>query len=615
MHSHFVRLILRGFLLTILCVIYSGSISAFPTYDGCKDCHKSFTKSPYKSLRDDTSWGDDLMDRHTTFVGGACDACHKTGGKGNVFLNYSIDTALPKSCVGCHGRDEDVTGNCTGRGGGREEECGSSAGLRQHHELKVGVDTCNSCHTGDAVPVGEDINPFNYGRNRVVMQDACNLDGSESRVGISGLDNDGDGQWDQSDSDCQASTLTCMELGALAYDDWTHTEAGGKGVLPTGALESDYVRCKACHGWDHSGTDGGYHKRSREQGRANAGYGDTDKSNRNINLTSRNGADISAEMIWHQGSGRSFTDGAASWVSLDDNHSAANKAAHATGYTLGNQHPDFSGGDMTAEQVDCLVEFLNSEDADPGTYFSAIDTSQNPVQYTIVDSADALAGEAYYEANCSVCHGDPAKDHNGDNGGNPTGGVLAYLAGDGKFSEFAHKTRWGIPGSIMTRAAIGSPDSSNVANMMLYLQELGGTGFAINTGLSGDWFNQAERDGEGFLIDVGTNLVGDTVVIVAFYTYDSMANQAWILGAGVADGNSVVADLFFGEDNFWGDELVSGGTSNTPWGNITFSFSSCTEGHVALIPDLEMQGRGFTSLEYDVKRDLLLHDACPSPEE
>ena len=400
-----------------------------------------------------------------------------------------------------------------------------------------------------------------------------------------------------------------VQQGALAWDNWTKTDAGGSGSLPDGETNGDYIRCKACHGWDAQGTQGGYIRRSRKDTRPNAGAGDGDTTSRAITR----GA-ITAAMIAHEGTGRTMAEGSGSWVPLNDMgmHQSANKAAHSAGYTLGNQHPDFSGGDMTEAQMNNLAEFLNYMDANHTTYFSNIDPSQNPVLYTIVDTADAAAGETFYNSNCMGCHGDPATDHNGGNGGAPSGGILAYLAQDGKFSEFSHKSRWGIPDTAMSYGSMGSPTSANVADMMLWLQELGGTGFAINMGLSGDWFNQAERDGEGFLIDVGKNLEGDTVVIVAFYTYDSLGNQAWMIGAGTADGNEVVVDLILGEDNSWGDDLVSGGTTATPWGTITFTFSSCTAGHIAMVPNMDMEGRGFTTLEYDVTRDLLIHDACPT---
>ncbi len=462
---------------TLLFVLFSGPAFAYPDYDGCKSCHGDFEENNYVSKHDGASWNRSLMSGHEDFVGDKCNACHKDGSKGSVYLNYSIDATLSKSCVGCHGREEDVNGSCVG-GSGTQVQCGAGTGLRRMHEMNVSAGICSSCHSGDPVPAGENILPFNYGKSGVQMTDACDADSSESRFGSTGLDNDGDGPRDGSDSDCQqvvntpptqpgslsASALTassatvswgastdadgdtityqvdyrqnggvnwsnggsttstsrtlsgltaeqfydvrvtpndgavngperlatnlfqttapvqsnCLDLGALAYDDWTKTDAGGSGSLPAGATSADYVRCKACHGWDHMGTDGGYARRTRNAGRPNAGAGDSDQTSRNISLAARAGADVTAGMVLHTGNGRLFTEGAGSWVALDDTHSAANKAAHSNGYTLGNQHPDFTSGALTQEQVDCLVEFLNAPSADPAAYFSAIDPGPNP---------------------------------------------------------------------------------------------------------------------------------------------------------------------------------------------------------------------------------------------
>ena len=445
---------------------------------------------------------------------------------------------------------------------------------------------------------------------------------------------------------------TAVEQGALAYSNWTKTDAGGSGALPIGVESQDYIRCKACHGWDRLGTDGGYARRSRQSSRPNAGAGDGDVTSRVIrgtipkfsfvrevvytdpdsgNITcndiNQNGICpeeyfvrhpfdyVTADMVTHAGTGRDYIDGRASWVALVWPHSAENKAAHANGYTLGNQHPDFTiAGGLTQTQIDNLVAFLNYEDGKPGAYFSNINPTMYPVLYTIVDSADATAGETFYDSNCNDCHGDPATDHDGLNDGHPDGGLLAYLANDGKFSEFAHKTRWGIPNTIMDRSTIGSPTLQNIADVMLYLQELGGTGFAINPGLSGHWWGGETRSGEGFMVDVSHNLADETIIIVSFYTYDSLGNQTWLVGAGQIDGNTAVITMTIPEGAMWGADFDPADLADprTPWGTGTFTFTSCGAGNVALVPNVEMQGRGFTDLSYDINRDILIPGVtCP----
>jgi len=214
---------LVGSIGALLFILFSSVAFAYPTYDGCKNCHGDFEDDNYVSLQDGAGWGRSLMDRHETFVGDNCDACHKSGSKGDVYLNFSIDGSLSKSCVGCHGRQDDVNGNCSG-GDGVQVECGSGAGLRQMHDMNVGASTCSSCHSGDPVPVGEHITPPFYGRSGVVMKDSCDADSTESQFGATGLDNDGDGQRDAGDSDCQENSPP-TQPGALSASTLTASSA------------------------------------------------------------------------------------------------------------------------------------------------------------------------------------------------------------------------------------------------------------------------------------------------------------------------------------------------------------------------------------------------------
>ena len=216
---------LATLMVVVAFVIFSNAVSAFPTYTGCASCHGDFNNGTYTSLQDGTSWGATLMDGHKPFVADNCDACHKSGAKGEVYLNFSKGSSLSKSCVGCHGRDEDVTGNCTGEGTGLEAECGSGAGLRQMHALNVPASDCGSCHSSDPTPIGEQTLPYNYGLGGVVMQDSCDGDSTESQFGSTGLDNDGDGLRDGGDSDCQGGNTPPTQPGPLSASAVTTNSA------------------------------------------------------------------------------------------------------------------------------------------------------------------------------------------------------------------------------------------------------------------------------------------------------------------------------------------------------------------------------------------------------
>ena len=389
----------------------------------------------------------------------------------------------------------------------------------------------------------------------------------------------------------------CIALGALVYDNWTTTDAGGSG-MPAGESVVDYLRCKSCHGWDRLGLYGGYVRRTRTAERPNAGLGDSDTRQRNIAPGLGNFYHISTAGVLQTGTGRAYEDGSGSWVEL-----SVDPVAHATGFTLGNQHPDFSttganAGDivLTQDQLDCVVDFVNFGDADPHFYFLDIEQEHDPVLYTINAAANSAAGQVFYDDNCRACHGDPAVDFQGANNGKPEGGMLAYLRQDGKYSEFVHKARWGIPDTTMTRATIGTPTSQDMLDVMLYLQESNTSEFVVTSGISGTWYNAA-RSGEGFMIDVAA----EGIVAVSFYTYDTVGEQMWIIGAGTVNGNVFVIDFEVADGGIYGSGFDPTTVTHYPWGTGTFTFSSCYAGEAEITPNANYSGV-FETQTIDISR-------------
>lgn len=403
----------------------------------------------------------------------------------------------------------------------------------------------------------------------------------------------------------------CIELGALAYDDWTSIDGGGSG-LPAGESNVEYLRCKSCHGWDRLGEYGGYVRRERTADQPNAGLGDPNTVTRNISPGLGNFFHIDADQVLHEGTGRRFEDGSGSWVPLDEDASA-----HAAGYTLGNLHPDFSttganAGDtvLTQDQVDCLVDFVNYGDADPKFYFQEVDQHQDPVVYTINSAADAPAGETYYQQNCRGCHGEPEENANG---ALAEGGLVTYLQQDGAYSSFVHRARWGVPDTIMTRSAIGTPDSQDMLNLMLYLQQYvaENTEFTVTGGISGTWYLLA-RDGEGFVLDVAPREEDSWEMVATYYTYDGSGNQVWLIGSAMTAADSVTVPVYITEGGTFGSGFDPNTIVQMNWGTIEFVFGSCTSGHVWVEPndDALAAGMGFEAVDFDITRLTPPH-GCP----
>jgi hypothetical protein len=179
---------------------------AFPTYSGwpqgeCLDCHGDFRASIYHPPSRDQEWTDQfgagaLHGNHWDMVSFDCDACHLGPDRSVVSMSESDSAAFPMSCIGCHGRAEHDAGGLV-----------TAAGLRRHH-WNAGV-PCTPCHQDSEpaagfTPVGEDVFPPSYDALGI---DPCNFAPEllEDFAGSAlGLDNDGDGFYDEDDLDCVA---------------------------------------------------------------------------------------------------------------------------------------------------------------------------------------------------------------------------------------------------------------------------------------------------------------------------------------------------------------------------------------------------------------------------
>ena len=175
--------------------------------DGCDNCHGDFFAGSYPSntAQDPATWtsgvdtgapgeAGSLHQGHIEFSGGVCDSCHGSfppnigGPSGDGF----------KSCVGCHGREEDSN----------TADLNIGSGLRQHHTNSTDfAGNCGGCHSDNNpatfTPVGEEVPPARYASLAWVP---CNANGSETQFGSLGLDNDGDLDYDEADQDCVACT-------------------------------------------------------------------------------------------------------------------------------------------------------------------------------------------------------------------------------------------------------------------------------------------------------------------------------------------------------------------------------------------------------------------------
>jgi mono/diheme cytochrome c family protein len=417
----------------------------------------------------------------------------------------------------------------------------------------------------------------------------------------------------------------CIASGGLAWDNMSQIDAGGTGVLPAAEPNKDYQRCKACHGWDQLGTDGGYARRSRKETRPNAGYEDPNTVSRNISTGFGGHSPITIDMVLHAGTGRSWGDGSAVYDDADPWGPGAQK---------GNEHPDLSASGInnpdvpSNEQIRCLTAFLNYPEARANQVFSMVKPNSDPAsavpswcasgqctEYMIVSTADAARGDAWYHdpagGNCVTCHGEPT-DEMGPIAPGPEGGLQAFLQSDGKYSEFRHKVQWGQAGDdLMTRANMNNPTAADIADVLAYLQ----VGLEVDVGMAEielgglAWDNMSKIDAGGTDLLPAAEPNKDYQRCKACHGWDQLGTDGGYArrsrkdtrpNAGFEDPNTVSRnvsnDAVFGNAGAISEAMVLHAGSGRSWaeGSAAFDSASMPWGEGAQKgnehPDLSMGG-------------------------
>jgi hypothetical protein len=135
--------------------------------------------------------------------------------------------------------------------------------------------------------------------------------------------------------------------------------------------------------------------------------------------------------------------------------------------------------------------------------------------------------------------------------------------------------------------------------------------FQFNAGLNGNWWNGLDRNGEGVQVEVSDGGDGSLILVATIYSYDNMGNQIFLIAVGTVNGDTAEVDVFITEGGVWGDDFDPELVNETQWGTGTFSTSGCEAMHMALRPNAEFQGMGYTDLTYGLVR--LTTPAVPCP--
>ena len=114
-------------------------------------------------------------------------------------------------------------------------------------------------------------------------------------------------------------------------------------------------------------------------------------------------------------------------------------------------------------------------------------------------------------------------------------------------------------------------------------------GRAVDGRHSGTWYN-AQRSGEGLMLE----LVNDDnpTAVVSFYTYtpDGTGDQVWLIGSGPLVGDTAIVDLVITDGTSFGDGFSADDVNRTPWGQMQIQFTSDTTATMSYESELPEYG-------------------------
>lgn len=233
--------------------------------------------------------------------------------------------------------------------------------------------------------------------------------------------------------------------GGLMYNKFWVSESGWS--LPSGADYtvaditdySNFYRCKQCHGWDYRANEGYYIDRAPNAGRPSV-----------------SGANLWEHAAEHNP--RELFDQIKNPGGRKVDPALTSDGTNGKGDAM----PDW-GLILTDAQIWDLVKFLKEGMIDPttlydlstsGTYPSGSKTISN-----IGTDGDAVAGNAYYQTNCSSCH-----TSNGTTIPGMTETVGWFLRDEPH--EIQHLVKYGMPGEpMMTQSFVCNITATEMKNL------------------------------------------------------------------------------------------------------------------------------------------------------
>ncbi len=140
--------------------------------------------------------------------------------------------------------------------------------------------------------------------------------------------------------------------------------------------------------------------------------------------------------------------------------------------------------------------------------------------------------------------------------------------------------------SMLTWEAVRRFDQAGVFD--IYCEPHGSPGFgmfgvitveqaavSLSSAYTGTWYDPAQS-GHGFFIEI----LPDNLLLAYWFTFTPEGQQAWFGGVGTIVGNAAVVPATLSTGGRFIPNFNPAEVLRSPWGNLSFSFTDCTNGRV-----------------------------------
>ena len=110
---------------------------------------------------------------------------------------------------------------------------------------------------------------------------------------------------------------------------------------------------------------------------------------------------------------------------------------------------------------------------------------------------------------------------------------------------------------------------------------------AVQPGTSGSWYDPS-HDGEGWIVEV----LSPTTALVTWFSYTPTGEQAWFLGVGTIDGDSITLEMLIPAGTNFGPGFDPDAVQRPTWGTLTLTFTDCSSGTASYTSSVGNYGSG-----------------------